>query len=159
MHRIIESYTRAPRTCRRSMLDVAILLSLTALAPRPVAAEEPAVDYETDIVYGQGAGEDLKLDLATPRGLDHPVPAIVVIHGGGWQGGNRQGMAGIAKQAAAHGFVAATISYRLAPKHIFPAQVEDCKCAVRCLRKVAAERHIDPDRIGAVGISAGTICR
>jgi acetyl esterase/lipase len=134
---------------------LAVAVSLTTLRVASVAADEPSIDYETDIVYGQAAGEDLKLDLATPKGLDHPVPAIVVIHGGGWQGGNRQGMASIAKQAAAHGYVAATISYRLAPKHIFPAQVEDCKCAVRWLRSVAEERHIDPDKIGAVGMSAG----
>ena len=88
----------------------------------PVVAAEPEIDYETDIVYGHAAGEELKLDLATPKGLDHPVPAIVVIHGGGWQGGNRRDMAPIAKQAAEHGYVAATISYRFAPKHIFPAR-------------------------------------
>jgi len=119
------------------------------------AADEAEIVYETDVVYGKGGGEDLKLDIASPKGLDHPVPCIVVIHGGGWSGGKRQDMAGIAKQAAAHGYVAATVSYRLAPKHVFPAQVEDCKCAVRWLRSVAKERNIDPDRIGAVGMSAG----
>ena len=64
-------------------------------------------------------------------------------------------MAPIAKQAAARGYIAATISYRLAPKHLFPAQIEDCKCAARWLRSVAKERHVDPDKIGAIGISAG----
>jgi acetyl esterase/lipase len=129
---------------------------VTAFAlPISVAAAEPEIDYEADIVYGNGAGEELKLDLVTPKGLDHPVPAIVVIHGGGWQGGTRRDMAPIARQAAEHGYVAATISYRLAPKHIFPSQVEDAKCAVRWLRSVAKERHVDPDKIGAIGGSAG----
>jgi acetyl esterase/lipase len=134
---------------------MAFAVSLAMRSAVSMAADEAQIEYETDLVYGQGAGEDLKLDLATPKGLDKPVPAIVVIHGGGWQGGNRQSMAAITRQAAEHGFVAATISYRFAPKHIFPAQVEDSKCAVRWLRSVARERHIDPDKIGAVGISAG----
>jgi acetyl esterase/lipase len=124
-------------------------------APVLAAASEPEIDYQADIVYGQTGGEVLKLDLVSPKGLDHPVPAIVVIHGGGWRAGKRQDIANIARQAAAHGYVAATISYRFAPKHIFPAQIEDAKCAVRWLRAVAKERHIDPDKIGAVGMSAG----
>jgi acetyl esterase/lipase len=128
---------------------------LAVVAAEPVLAAEPDVDYQTDIVYGQAAGEELKLDLASPKGLDHPVPAIVVIHGGGWRAGKRQDMTALAKQAAERGYVAATISYRFAPKHFFPAQVEDSKCAVRWLRAVAKERHIDPDKIGAVGMSAG----
>ena len=125
------------------------------IAPVCRAADDSEIVYETDVVYGKGGGEELKLDIASPKGLDHAVPCIVVIHGGGWTAGKRQDMAGIAKQAAAHGFVAATVSYRLAPQHVFPAQVEDCKCAVRWLRSVAKERNIDPDRIGAVGMSAG----
>jgi acetyl esterase/lipase len=124
-------------------------------AARAAAADKPEVDYKTDVVYGTGGGEELKLDLATPKGLDHAVPAIVVIHGGGWSAGNRTDMALFAKEAAAHGYVGATISYRLAPKHHFPAQIEDVKCAVRYLRAHADELKIDPKRIGAMGVSAG----
>ncbi len=142
---------RSVAASAKSLIVVAGVAGFTSVAK----AADAEIDYETDIVYGQAAGEDLKLDLATPKGLDHPVPAIVVIHGGGWQAGNRQSMASWAKQAAARGFVAATISYRFAPKYVFPAQVEDSKCAVRYLRSVAKERHIDPDKIGAVGVSAG----
>jgi acetyl esterase/lipase len=129
--------------------------TLLLLATTAVADDKPEIVYETDIVYGKGAGEELKLDLATPKGLDHPAPLVIFIHGGGWTGGKRQDLAGLAKQAAERGYVGATISYRFAPKHPFPAQVEDVKCAVRYLRSVAKERHIDPDKIGAVGMSAG----
>ena len=108
------------------------------------AAEGAAVDYKPDVTYATVAGEELKLDLASPKGLDHAVPAIVVIHGGGWMAGKRQDMTAIAKDAAAHGYVAATISYRFAPKHRFPAQIEDAKCAVRYLRAHAKELNIDP---------------
>ncbi|HVU87748.1 MAG TPA: alpha/beta hydrolase [Pirellulales bacterium] len=143
----------------RKITSLVVLAAITFVAaerPALVAhADEPEVDYETDVVYGKGGDEELKLDIATPKGLDHPVPAIVLIHGGGWRAGNRQDMKGLTKQAAEHGYVAATISYRFAPKYLFPAQVEDAKCAVRYLRSVASERHIDPDKIGAVGMSAG----
>ncbi len=59
------------------------------------------------------------------------------------------------EETAKHGYVAASIGYRLAPKHIFPAQIEDCKCAIRYLRANAERLHIDPNRIGVVGGSAG----
>jgi acetyl esterase/lipase len=118
-------------------------------------AAEAEVDYKPDITYATVDGEELKLDLASPEGLDHPVPAVVVIHGGGWMGGKRQDMAPIAKQVAAHGYVAPTISYRFAPKHRFPAQIEDVKAAVRYLRAHAKELNIDPEKIGAMGVSAG----
>ncbi len=119
------------RRNRSSIFGVAAIVAWsipTALS----AAEQAAVDYKPDITYATIAGEELKLDLASPKGLDHAVPAVVVIHGGGWMAGKRQDMASIAKDAAAHGYVAATISYRFAPKHRFPAQIEDAKCAVRC---------------------------
>src|SRR3990172_7061145 len=119
------------------------------------AAEKAEVDYKPDVTYATVAGEDLKLDLATPKGLDHAVPAIVVIHGGGWMAGKRQDMTPIAKDAAAHGYVAAAVSYRFPPKHRFPAQIEDVKSSVRYLRAHAKELNIDPQRIGAMGISAG----
>ncbi len=137
----------------RSLIGSAVLVA--AWSARPAQADEPSVDFQTGVVYGKVGDDELKLDIASPQGLDHPVPAIIVIHGGGWSAGAREHMSGMAKQAAARGYVAATISYRLAPKHIFPAQVEDAKCAVRWLRANAKERHIDPDKIGAVGMSAG----
>jgi acetyl esterase/lipase len=137
--------------CRLALLVVAALSPATILR----AAEKAEVDYKPDITYATVAGEELKLDLASPKGLDHAAPAIVVIHGGGWMAGNRQDMTPIAKDAAAHGYVAATISYRFAPKHRFPAQIEDTKCAVRYLRAHAKELNIDPQRIGAMGVSAG----
>ncbi len=144
--------------CRYSiaLLLVAVLSSGWNLV---VAEEKAEVDYKPDVTYATVDGEALKMDIASPKGLDHPVPAIVVIHGGGWMAGKRQDMTGFAKQLAAHGYVAPTISYRFAPKHQFPAQIEDAKCAVRCLRAHAKELNIDPDRIGAVGLSAGAICR
>ncbi|MGC4006251.1 MAG: alpha/beta hydrolase [Pirellulales bacterium] len=77
------------------------------------------------------------------------------IHGGGWMGGKRQDCGPLATLLAQHGYVAVTISYRFAPQHKFPAQIEDAKAAVRWLRANAEKYGVDKDRIGAIGFSAG----
>src|SRR5205807_6120750 len=82
-------------------------------------------------------------------------PAVLCIHGGGFRAGNRQGYDGLIMRLAAQGYVAATVEYRLAPKYQFPAAVFDCKAAVRWLRANAAKYHIDPERVGVTGGSAG----
>jgi acetyl esterase/lipase len=118
-------------------------------------SKEVEVELRKDIVYGTGAGENLLLDLATPKGLTHPVPGIIWIHGGAWQGGRKDEFEKLIRDSARAGYVAISINYRLAPKHVFPAQVEDCKCAVRWFRANAENLHVDPNRIGVVGASAG----
>jgi acetyl esterase/lipase len=80
---------------------------------------------------------------------------LVYIHGGGWAGGKKADLDKAIRGAAARGYLTVSVGYRLAPKHLFPAQVEDVKCAVRWLRAHADELGIDPERIGAVGFSAG----
>ncbi|HEV3023345.1 MAG TPA: alpha/beta hydrolase [Pirellulales bacterium] len=133
------------------------LFAAVALAAAPLAADEKKyeIDFQSDVVYGTAAGDELKLDLATPKGVDSPPPGLVFIHGGGWQGGKKEDLAAAAKAAAAAGYVAVSVNYRLAPKHPFPAQVEDCKCAVRWMRAKADELKVDPKQIGALGVSAG----
>src|SRR5262245_38733567 len=112
-------------------------LAQLASADEPVAG----VVVEEDITYGKGGTEDLKLDLARPEHAEGLLPAMVYIHGGGWSGGDRKAYKGEIKQAAKRGYVAITIEYRLThpdqsgkAKSPFPAQIEDCKCAVRWLR-------------------------
>ena len=116
---------------------------------------KPAVRVEKDLVYGKGGTTDLKLDLAAPKEGDGPFPVVVCIHGGGWRAGQRQDLAKTIELLAAHGYVAATVSYRLTTEAKFPAQIEDCKAAVRWLRANAAKYHVNPQRIGVVGFSAG----
>jgi acetyl esterase/lipase len=118
-------------------------------------AADPEIEYHADLVYGQTGGVELKLDLARPQGLTSPRPALLAIHGGAWAAGSKNDFRDLARGAARQGFVAVTISYRLAPQHLFPAQIEDCKCAVRWLRAHAGQWQIDPARIGAMGGSAG----
>jgi acetyl esterase/lipase len=119
------------------------------------SAERYEIDFRPGVEYGKGGDESLQLDLALPKGASKPTAGIVFIHGGGWARGNRAAHVGQVKEVAAQGYLAATVSYRFAPKHPFPAQVEDCKCAVRYLRAHASELNLDPKRIGAIGFSAG----
>lgn len=131
-----------------ALLAVAVVFVSSGMA----AAE---VKVEKDIVYGKGGDVDLKLDLAMPKEGDGPFPAVVCIHGGGWRAGSRQSLGKLTELLAEKGFVAVTVSYRLAPAAKFPAQIEDCKAAVRWLRANAKKYHIDPERIGCTGFSAG----
>jgi acetyl esterase/lipase len=123
----------------------------------PGRTDEPKseIRVERGLVFGKGDGVELKLDLALPKEGEGPFPAVVCIHGGGWVGGNREQMTQTIEALARRGYVAVSPDYRLAPKHHFPAPIEDCKAAVRWLRANAAKYRINPERIGAVGFSAG----
>jgi len=121
------------------------------------------VSLERDLSYRQGAGPAWKLDLAYPKDPGtNPRPAIIVIHGGGWIEGDKSSFTSLEHWAPGNiidftklGFVAATINYRMSKETPFPAALEDCKCAVRWLRAHAEQYHIDVNRIGAYGNSAG----
>jgi len=129
-----------------------LLLPLLALAPGSRAQEAALV--RNDVQYAAPGGEPLQLNVAVPRG-DGPFPGVLCIHGGGFRAGSRQGYDGLIRKLAGRGYVAATASYRLAPKHPFPAAVHDVKAAVRWLRLHARELRLDPHRIGVTGGSAG----
>jgi acetyl esterase/lipase len=127
------------------------------------AADDIEIEIEPNITYGTAGDIQLQLDLAKPKDGDGPFPALVLIHGGGWVGGNRHSFRPYLEQAARRGYVAVTISYRLTQpdpetklgKQPFPAQIHDCKCAIRWLRSVAEKYRVDPERIGVMGGSAG----
>lgn len=129
---------------------IAITLASTALGQTP-----PSVTVEKDVTYGRVDDVDLKLDVAKPATSDGPVPAIVCIHGGAWMSGSKNDYEPVLRQFAAAGFVAVAVEYRFAPKYKWPSQIEDVKCAVRYLRTHAKELGIDPEKIGAIGDSAG----
>lgn len=137
-----------------SLAVVAVLLVTSSAFAQQERKENADVRVERDLVYGKGGDVELKLDLALPKG-DGPFPAIVCIHGGGWRGGQRQDLAKTIETFAGRGYAAATISYRLVPTAKFPAQIEDCKAAVRWLRTNADKYHVNPQRIGVMGFSAG----
>lgn len=120
------------------------------------AAAVKADEVETSFgqVYLQRDSGPLKADVYAPHG-EGPFPGVLVVHGGAWRMGTRGQLAGVAHKLAKHGFVAVAISYRLAPANKFPAQIDDCKAAVRWMRASAEQLKIDPDHIGGFGYSAG----
>ena len=153
------------RVCLASLIVLASLSGAGAAAPAEPEDSliddtkgrkgEIEIEVTKDVVYGTAAGEELKLDLAKPKGLTHPVPGVVWIHGGAWRGGSKAEFEGLIRESAKAGYVAVSINYRPVPKHVFPAQVEDAKCAVRWFRANAEKLQVDPERIGVVGSSAG----
>jgi acetyl esterase/lipase len=137
----------------RRLFFLAILLTLPLHAADPVVPAD--VSFQRNIEFANPDGQHLQIDLAMPKTGDGPFPAIVNIHGGGFRAGTRDGYDVRCIKMAGHGYVAITVTYRLTPKYQFPAQVFDCKAAVRWLRANAAKYHVDPNRIGVTGGSAG----
>lgn len=148
--------TEAPPTGYGSMaaIKLAVLTGQLKLID-PKIAVPATVSVRRGIEYGTGGGESLKLDLYTPKQLDNPVPGLIFIHGGAWKKGKRSDYHYYCVKFAERGYVVATITYRLLPKHPFPAAVEDAKCAVRWMRANARRLHVNPNLIGAIGGSAG----
>jgi acetyl esterase/lipase len=135
-------------------LVVACAVVLAATGPVIGQEAKPAVRLERDVVFAEAGKHKLKLDLALPEG-DGPFPVVLCIHGGGWVSGDRRQLGQTIEALARQGFAAVTCDYRLAPADPFPAQVEDCKAAVRFLRANAAKYGLDADHIGAVGFASG----
>ena len=132
----------------------AIVAAAVLVAAR-VPGPPDSIVFEPDVPYKQVDGKALRMDYARPKAGDGPFPMVLFIHGGGWRAGDkamfRDGVFGVAQQGCA----AASVQYRFAPEHPFPAQLDDVKDAVRYIREHAAEWKVDPDRIGVMGGSAG----
>lgn len=98
--------------------------------------------------------EALYADIHRPD-APGPHPAVLVVHGGGWQGRSRDDMTGIARRLASRGFVAVNVDHRFAPEYRFPAQLHDLQVAMHWLHDHAGELELDPEAIGALGFSSG----
>lgn len=125
----------------------------------PAAARPAGLAYEytvvRDVTYTPPEWpQALQADLWLPRGIG-PFATVLVVHGGGWQRGERSDMDGIALALARRGFAAVVPGYRLAPAHRFPAALHDLQQAVRWIRAQAALYRFDAARVGAYGYSAG----
>jgi acetyl esterase/lipase len=119
---------------------------------RPVKIADAAV--ERDLVYKRINGRELTLDLYHPRSASGPSPVILWIHAAGWSHGQKQQHIPIINFVS-DGYGVTSIELRPSGEAPFPAQIEDCKAAVRWLRANAARYNLDPDRIGAAGHSGG----
>jgi acetyl esterase/lipase len=132
-----------------------ILPSTPAVAQEaPKARVEAGARTTTDITYANVNSIELKLDVMMPEGAG-PFPAVMVIHGGAWRAGNKRDCRFIMPDFVKRGYVAISPQYRFCPKEPFPAQVQDVKAAVRFVKSHAKDYNIDPDRMGAIGFSAG----
>ena len=122
-------------------------------APQAAAVPDGKPRVLADLAYGTDPAQ--KMDVYLPIGFAGPRPGVELIHGGGWQGGDKNFYAPLGKALAARGFVAFSVNYRLTPAAHYPAQADDVQRAARWVRARAAEYHLDPARLGALGDSAG----
>ncbi|PYJ18845.1 MAG: hypothetical protein DME96_00530 [Verrucomicrobia bacterium] len=144
---------------RHAWLAVAIAAAvLGAQIAQPVMARRRPTEVanaaiQRDLVYKRINGAVLTLDLYCPEKVSGPLPVIVWIHSGGWSRGRKERCPAVT--LVQDGYAVASIDYRLTTTAPFPAQIEDCKAAVRWLRANASTYHLDPDHIGVWGHSAG----
>ncbi len=120
------------------------------------ASPEAKVAIETREVLTPGVAEPLKMDFyRAVRPAGEPAPCVVMIHGGGWDSGDRTQLSALNHRLARRGYAVAAISYRLAPAHHWPAQRDDVEAALDALHRDATALGIDPTRIVVMGRSAG----
>ena len=120
----------------------------------PSTAITTDLRFQPDVVYATYGERKLLADIISPANAQN-LPALIVVHGGGWHNGDKTKFQALSIGLARQGYVVAAIEYRLADEAAFPAAIHDCFAAVRFLRNNSQRFHIDPDRIGAVGGSAG----
>ncbi len=141
---------------RASIVITCLLFSSARAQERAASVRDIPADVAAnrDIAYIENGHERQKLDLYLPklRG-DKPLPIVVWVHGGGWRQGNRFPCPALF--LTQHGYAVASIGYRLSDAAQFPAQIHDCKAAIRFLRSRHDVYHIDPQKIGVWGSSAG----
>jgi acetyl esterase/lipase len=140
---------------RSVLVMMATGLCVACLSRDGMGADPAKSGQEFDVVYTKAGSTELKLDVARPDTGTGPFPAILVIHGGAWRGGNKTDVRPVFPEMTKRGYVAISPQYRLCPHDAFPAQVHDVKAAVRFIKVNAKKFNVDPDRIGAMGFSAG----
>jgi acetyl esterase/lipase len=145
------------------MKSQAILVSITLALILSVAVAQQAVQSTStqasegpivhrDLPYVTNGHQRQKLDLYLPR-AGEKLPLIIRIHGGAWLAGSKESEGPM--DYPREGFAVASINYRLSQHAVFPAQIQDCKAAVRYLRANAQKYNLDPNRFAVWGASAG----
>jgi acetyl esterase/lipase len=154
-----------PHPVIRVCLCAAALMFLSACSPAygqgvtsTPSATQPAANSSYKLLdgvpYRTVDGQILACDLYVPQG-EGALPVVLFVHGGGWSGNDRKQLRRQAAFLAERGFFGMAIDYRLAPEHPSPASFEDAQAAVAWLRDHASQYHLNPNRIAAVGSSAG----
>lgn len=155
--------SRQPLYSTASVKSAVLVLGLLFVLSAACGAsfDQNARASKSDVTYCTADGVALKMDLYFPEaaGSSGPTPVVISVHGGGWQLGDKSLLGPwektVIEKLTTRGYLVAVPNYRLAPRYKWPAQIEDVKCAVRYLRAKASRYHLDPNRIGAWGESAG----
>src|SRR5579862_3492612 len=137
---------------RITPITLAIVCGLAAIFPA-AAAEYPVVT-QTGLVYAEHDGTKLIGDIYQPKGLAK-APAVIAVHGGGWQNGNRATYQYWGPFLSRNGIALFTVDYRLGKPGMYPKAVYDVRAAIQFIRANAARFDLDPDRLGLIGDSAG----
>lgn len=127
-----------------------VAASASAVEPK----QEDGYQLYRNVPYSKSDDGEILLDAYIPDGKG-PFPAILIVHGGAWQSGNKFQLSGYGRELVKRGYACFAINYRLAPKYKHPAQIDDCRTAVRWIRSHAKEYKVDPNRVGGIGYSAG----
>jgi acetyl esterase/lipase len=135
------------------MKFLAILIVAAGLLRAESAPPPPAPTALRNVAYVTGGHARQKLDLFLPPNQASPAPLLVWIHGGAWKEGSKENCPAVGM--VAKGWAVASLNYRLSQHAAFPAQIEDCKAALRFLRARAGDYRIDKDRVAVWGASAG----
>ena len=139
---------------RTTILSLLLLLSMSSIAQ----TAQQSITVTENIAYRTDVGPSTVLDMATPQfGPQKNRPAILIIHGGGWNAGSKNDIVyrALMVDYAMKGYVVANMNYRLTREAPFPACIEDVRCAIRWMKANADKLGIDPERIGTYGHSAG----
>jgi acetyl esterase/lipase len=140
------------------LCSLLVLASAAISSAAPPPEPPPGVTLRRDVSFlGKDRKEKLDLYQAAERPVGTRSPAVVIIHGGGWTGGDkgarREFITGTTLARA--GYVCVSVNYSLVEGRRWPTNLHDCKNAVRWLRVNAADLGVDPERIGVIGGSAG----
>ena len=151
------------RRVKANLLSTTLVIALgltlshaqpTTKQPQRSVSLAPGIKALKDLEYGKASGRAMRLDLYLPESGDKPLPLIIWIHGGAWLAGSKDDPSP-ALRFTANGYAVAHVGYRLSQEAKFPAQIHDCKAAVRWLRANAAKYKLDPNKFIAWGGSAG----
>lgn len=151
------------RNIRRiAVLGVGVVIGATVVGVAPPADATGAVTVEANLCYQSNRGSCVDgashgFDAYLPSGATQKTPGVILIHGGGFIGGDKSTFASIATKLADDGFAAFSINYRLDSSTVvgFPMESQDVMAAISYVRTHARSFNIDPDRLGSFGSSAG----
>ena len=131
------------------------IATLQKKGARPSTEISETLDSYLNVVYAQDGDRKLLCDIFRPKGISKDLPAILIVHGGGWRNGDKNKFRALTLELANRGFVTVAIEYRLGHEAKFPAGIQDCNAATAFVKANGIRFGIDPKRIGAVGGSAG----